>query len=91
MSNKEEKIFVFFKHRNPGHPDRIEKKESELTKQEKDYLYGQLCFSYQNNTQHNQFRFLQELIDDAHMRINEIMYKEIDELSLKNKKHGNND
>lgn len=60
-NNNQERNYVFYKSTQFGKTERYEKKESELTKLEKDLLLGELIQIWENNTKENQVRFLQKI------------------------------
>jgi hypothetical protein len=61
-NNPQERIYVFNINHGAGKQERYEKTESELTKSEKDLLFGELIQTWENNTQENQIRFLRMIL-----------------------------
>ena len=62
----EEKQFTFMVQRAGNEvPEKVVKKESELDRFEKEYLYGNLINAFNNNTAENQEKFLQYISDIA--------------------------
>ncbi len=57
--------YVFFKSREGGKSERIEKTEDELTKEEKDLIYGNLINTWNNCPKEIQMKFMQECISIA--------------------------
>ena len=63
---KEEKEFTFMVQRAGNEvPEKVVKKESELDRFEKEYLYNNLLSAFVNNTAENQEKFLQYISDIA--------------------------
>ena len=63
---KEEKEFTFMVQRAGNEvPEKVVKKESELDRFEKEYLYNNLLSAFVNNTADNQEKFLQYISDIA--------------------------
>jgi len=61
---KEEKQFTFMVQRAGNEaPEKVVKKESELDRFEKEYLYGNLMNAFVNNTAENQEKFLSSILD----------------------------
>lgn len=61
---KEEKEFTFMVQRAGNEtPEKVVKKESELDRFEKEYLYGNLMDAFVNNTTENQEKFLSVILD----------------------------
>jgi len=64
--DKEEKEFTFMVQRAGNEvPEKVVKKESELDRFEKEYLYNNLLSAFVNNTAENQEKFLQYISDIA--------------------------
>ena len=63
---KEEKEFTFMVQRAGNEvPEKVVKKESELDRFEKEYLYNNLLSAFVNNTAENQEKYLQYISDIA--------------------------
>ena len=61
----EEKQFTFMVQRAGNEvPEKVVKKESELDRFEKEYLYGNLINAFNNNTAENQERFIQSILEE---------------------------
>lgn len=60
----QERTYVFYKSKQFGKTERYEKKESELTKEEKNLLLGELISMWENNTEENQLRFFKMIIEN---------------------------
>lgn len=59
---KDETIYVFHKAASAGQQERYEKKESALTRAEKNLLLGNLIQVWNSNPEENKSRFIYELI-----------------------------
>lgn len=57
-----DKKYIFFKSRNPGETVRIEKTESELTKIDRDLIYGNLINVWNNTPSDIQIKFIKKVI-----------------------------
>lgn len=60
----EEKQFTFMISKGGAEPEKVVKKESELDRFEKEYLYGNLINAFNNNTAENQERFIQSILEE---------------------------
>ena len=63
-----ERSYVFFVRRGVDEHERYEKTEAELTKAEKDLLFGELIQSWENNPKENQIRFMKMITDAINER-----------------------
>lgn len=61
----QEKQFTFMISKGGAEPEKVVKKESELDRFEKEYLYNNLVNAFVNNTAENQEKFLQYISDIA--------------------------
>ena len=72
------KKFIIHKWNSAGISDRYEKTESELTKEEKDLLLGELIYRWENNTEENKTRFMEMIYQGLKERNNELLSKRIE-------------
>jgi len=64
--------FTFTKSTSPGSETIVRKKESELTQNEKEILYGQLVYYFTHNTNDNQAKFIRMILEEVESLVKEL-------------------